>query len=112
MCLDSYLKNLLLKVLEVHAATKNHADVWHDGRFLDRWADEETRAELKNCFARYDKNDMKNALKSTHRLFAKIAKETAALKNFAYPSEAEKFSNDFLEKKLQRDLRRACTRMT
>lgn len=40
MCLDSYLKNLLLKVLEVHAVTKNHADVWHDGRFLDRWADE------------------------------------------------------------------------
>ncbi len=100
MCLDSYLKNLLLKVLEVHAATKNHADVWHDGRFLDRWADEEIRAELKNCFARYDKADMKNALKSTHRLFAKIAKETAALKNFAYPDEAEKFSKEFLEEKL------------
>ncbi len=100
MCLDSYLKNLLLKVLEVHAATKNHADVWHDGRFLDRWADEEIRAELKNCFARYDKADMKNALKSTHRLFARTAKETAALKNFAYPDEAEKFSKEFLEEKL------------
>ncbi|MDO5774229.1 MAG: aminoglycoside 6-adenylyltransferase [Spirochaetales bacterium] len=100
MCLDSYLKNLLLKVLEVQTATKNHADVWHDGRFLDRWADEKTRTELKNCFAHYDKNDMKNALKSTHRLFARIAKETAALKNFAYPSEAEKFSNKFLEERL------------
>ncbi len=100
MCLDSYLKNLLLKVLEVHAATKKHADVWHDGRFLDRWADEETRAELKNCFAHYDKTDMKNALKSTHRLFARIAKETAALKNFAYPDEPERFSNEFLEEKL------------
>ena len=100
MCLDSYLKNLLLKVLEVQAAAKNHADVWHDGRFLDRWADEEIRVELKNCFARYDKDDMKNALKSTHRLFARIAKETAALKNFAYPDEAEKFSNEFLEEKL------------
>lgn len=100
MCLDSYLKNLLLKVLEVHATTKNHADVWHGGRFLDRWADEETCAELKNCFAHYDKTDMKNALKSTHRLFARIATETAALKNFAYSSEAEKFSNEFLKEKL------------
>lgn len=100
MCLDSYLKNLLLKVLEVHAATKNHADVWHDGRFLDRWADEKVRMELKNCFAHYDKSDMKNALKSTHRLFARITKETAALKSFAYPNEAEKFSNEFLEEKL------------
>ncbi len=100
MCLDSYLKNLLLKVLEVQTATKNHADVWHDGRFLDRWADEEIRAELKNCFAHYDKTDMKNALKSTHRLFAKIAKETATLKNFAYPDRAEKFSKEFLEEKL------------
>lgn len=100
MCLDSYLKNLLLKVLEVHATTKNHADVWHGGRFLDRWADEETCAELKNCFAHYDKSDMKNALKSTHRLFARIATETAALKNFAYSNEAEKFSNKFLEEKL------------
>lgn len=100
MCLDSYLKNLLLKMLEVYAATKYHTDVWHDGRFLDRWADEETRMELKNCFAHYDKTDMKNALKSTHRLFAKIAKETASLKNFAYPSEAEKFSNEFLEERL------------
>lgn len=100
MCIDSYLKNLLLKVLEVHVAAKYRADVWHDGRFLDRWADEEIRVELKNCFARYDKDDMKNALKSTHRLFARTAKETAALKNFAYPDEAEKFSNDFLEEKL------------
>ncbi|WP_296662034.1 aminoglycoside 6-adenylyltransferase [Treponema sp. UBA753] len=100
MCLDSYLKNLLLKVLEVQTATKNHADVWHDGRFLDRWADEEIRVELKNCFARYDKDDMKNALKSTHRLFARTAKETAALKNFAYPDEAKKFSEEFLEEKL------------
>ena len=100
MCIDSYLKNLLLKVLEVHAAIKNHADVWHDGRFLDRWADEEIRAELKNCFAHYDKTDMKNVLKSTHRLFARISKETSVLKNFAYPSEAEKFSNEFLEEKL------------
>lgn len=100
MCLDSYLKNLLLKVLEVHATAKNHADVWHDGRFLDRWADEEIRAELKNCFARYDKGDMKNALKSTHRLFARIAKETAALKNFVYLDGAEKFSEEFLEERL------------
>ena len=100
MCLDSYLKNLLLKVMEVHAVTKNHADVWHDGRFLDRWADEETRAELKNCFAHYDKTDMKNALKSTHRFFARIASETATLKNFAYPNEAEMSSKKFLEEKL------------
>lgn len=100
MCLDSYLKNLLLKVLAVHAATKNHADVWHDGRFLDRWADEENCVELKNSFAHYDKSDMKNALKSTQRLFARIAKETATLKNFAYPNEAEKFSKEFLEEKL------------
>ena len=88
------------RALVVFAATIKHAVVWYEGRFLDRWADAEIRMELENCFARYDKLDMKNALKSTHRLFARIAKETATFKNFAYPSEAEKFSKEFLEEKL------------
>lgn len=100
MCIDSYLKLRLLTIIELNSSIKKQTDVWHDGRFLDSWADENIRNELKKCFAHYDKNDMKDALKFTHRLFARLAKETAEIKKYNYPEDAENFSREFLESKM------------
>lgn len=44
MCIDAYMKTLLLKIME--ASEEQQKDVWHNGRFLEKWAGEDTLA----CF--------------------------------------------------------------
>ena len=90
MCIDSYLKNLLLKMIEQYQLCISDADVWHDGRFLDRWADSTVTDELKDCFAHYDNEDCKRAIAATHRLFARLARAVADKSGHAYPERAEK----------------------
>lgn len=93
MCIDAYLKNHMLKMLEMYTANKYHSDVWHDGRFLDRWADESIKTSLPKCFAHYDRDDMISALAETKSLFAQTASEVAALKGYEYPEVAVDYAD-------------------
>ena len=92
MCIDAYLKNYLLKMTEMYSAYVRSADVWHDGRFLDRWADDKTKEALKKCFAHYEREDMISALSETNTLFSGLAKEVAEVRNFNYPEKAVEYS--------------------
>lgn len=92
MCIDSYLKNYLLKIIEMYSVLKHHVDVWHNGRFLERWAEKEILMDLEKCFAHYDKYDMVSALFSTEDLFGKLASQTAEMKGYKYPKEAENYA--------------------
>ncbi len=94
MCIDAYLKNHLLKMLEMYTVNKYQSDVWHDGRFLDRWADEVIKTSLPQCFAHYDREDMIAALAETKSLFAQIAREVAELKGYAYPEVAVNYADE------------------
>lgn len=96
MCIDAYLKNYLLKIIEVYSVSKYHVDVWHDGRFLDRWAEKEVLMELEKCFAHYKKEDMVVALLATQGLFSKLASQTAEMKEYKYPKEAENYAKSLL----------------
>ncbi|MGN0165520.1 MAG: aminoglycoside 6-adenylyltransferase [Lachnospiraceae bacterium] len=96
MCVDAYLKNNLLKIIEAYSSIKNNVDVWHDGRFLDRWAEKEILADLKTCFAHYNKEDLTAALFSTEKLFARLAEKTAEIKGYKYPDKAEKYAEKLL----------------
>lgn len=98
MCVDSYLKNYLLKAIELYCYEIEGKDVWHDGRFIDTWADEHIINELTNCFAHYEKLDVLNALKSTNNLFEKITRELAVKKSYEYPDKAAKCAKTYLEK--------------
>ena len=91
MCIDAYLKRLLLAMAEEYHALSGR-DVWHDGRFLDRWAEPEVLDSLTRCFAHYDPEDCKRALAETHRLFAKLSEAVAAKRGFAYPGEALEYA--------------------
>ena len=84
-CLDCYMKGQLRTMLEWHArATHGWSyDTWHDGRFLDRWADPRAVAELPGVFARYDVDDVRRALFATMRLFRWLASETAERLGYA-----------------------------
>lgn len=92
MCIDAYLKNYLLKMIEMYSVSKYQVDVWHDGRFLDRWAEREILSDLEKCFARYDREDMVSALSATLNLFCRLAGQTAEMKGYEYPKEAENYA--------------------
>ena len=96
VCVDSYMKRYLLRMMELYCYKTTGADVWHDGRFLEKWAGEEILAELKECFAHYEKEDIKNALIKTHELFARITKELAGIYGYEYPTGAEKCAKAYL----------------
>jgi len=88
---DGYLKQLLLGMLEWEAATvsEGNVDVWHDGRFLDRWAPQPVLSRIPATFAQYDLTDIERALHETGKLFSSLAREVATATGTTYPSEAE-----------------------
>lgn len=89
-CLGCYMKGRLQTMLEWHArATHGWSyDTWHDGRFLDRWADPRAVAELPDIFARYDANDVRRALFANMALFRWLASETAERLGYANAAPA------------------------
>lgn len=96
MCIDAYLKNHLLKMIELYCHRIGGVDVWHDGRFIDKWADKSILEELEECFAHYEKEDMEKALVNTHKLFARITNEIAQELEYVYPKQAEECARLFL----------------
>ncbi len=92
MCIDAYLKNYLLSVIEYNRYISDNVDVWHCGRFLERWAGDDNVSALKNCFAHYDKEDMIKALFSTAELFSVNAKAIADKAGYKYPDKAQDYA--------------------
>lgn len=99
MCIDSYLKSRLLKMIEQYQLCKNTKDIWHDGRFLDSWAESSVTERLKKCFAHYDSDDCKAALLETHSLFTFLAEFVAKKRGFSYPEAAKKCAAKYLSGK-------------
>ena len=88
----------LLKAMELYCYEIEGKDVWHDGRFIDKWAGEQISNELRNCFAHYEKSDVLNALKATNILFEKLTRKIAVKKGYVYPDKAAKCAGAYLEK--------------
>ncbi|MBQ3842875.1 MAG: aminoglycoside 6-adenylyltransferase [Ruminiclostridium sp.] len=98
MCIDAYLKERLLKMIEQYEIVSGSTDVWHDGRFIDRWADRSIVGELVSCFAHYDTGDCRKALTATHRLFARLASFVAEKRGYSYPVTAQECAAAYLNK--------------
>ncbi len=96
MCINGYLKERLLKIIEQYHMCIYDCDVWHDGRFLDRWADPYVVEDLEECFARYYYPDCVSALEATHTLFARLARELAEKLGYPYPKGAEKCAAGYI----------------
>lgn len=93
------MKWLLLRMIEWHArATQSPApDTWHDGRFLEQWADSAVLEDLPGTFASYEEADLWRALQASVRLFRRLAKETAARSELTYPDAGDASVVAFLE---------------
>ena len=96
MCIDAYLKNHLLKIIELDRAKAEKADVWHSGRFLEKWAGEETVKALASCFSHYEKEDMISALFNTAELFGTLARSAAQKCFYEYPIQEENYALSLL----------------
>lgn len=90
MCVDAYMKNLLLKMLE--ASEADSKDVWHNGRFLEKWTGDDVVTALNGCFAHYDRGDIAFALDNTAVLFGKLSHRVAQNRGFTYPNGAEEYA--------------------
>ncbi len=77
---DGLLKAQVVQLLAWRAAAGDPAlDTWHRGRFLERWADAPTLAELASAYASYDAADVARALARTVELFARVEADCARL---------------------------------
>jgi molybdopterin-guanine dinucleotide biosynthesis protein A len=77
-CTDGYMKVRLLTLLRWHARSVDPSvDTWHEGRFVERWADPGALAALERAYAHYDLRDVARALWETIDLFQGLEEETA-----------------------------------
>jgi aminoglycoside 6-adenylyltransferase len=96
-CVDDYMKALLVRMLTWHAEDR---DTWHEGRFLEEWADPRVLVELRDAYARYDAQDVKRALMATMDLFSWLAQETAERLGYGYAANEEGVARRLIERVL------------
>jgi Streptomycin adenylyltransferase. len=98
-CLDVYLKELLLKVIEWQTHCKKGWDynIWHSGRFINEWADEHITRNLRYAFAQYEPESVRLALQITSQLFRELSTAVAEGLKYEYPQEAENFAATLIQ---------------
>ena len=102
-CIDGYMKDKLLNLIEWQAQVKNGKDydTWHGGRLLEEWTEEKVLNDLKDCFAHYEKEDMKQALLKTMNLFRRVAEEVADFLDYEYPVIADEKATSWVKDNLR-----------
>lgn len=102
MCMDSYMKWKLLSIIEnhAHAIHGEEYDTWHNGRFIEEWAEHWIIDKLTQCFSHYNKEDMRAALITTMELFRSVAIEAAERLDFQYPVMADEYAAAWVLKEL------------
>ena len=92
------MKRRLIQVLGWHArAGDPSVDTWHDGRFVEQWADPRALEQLRGTFAYYDAGDVARALTATMELFRWVARETAERLGLSYPVRADEYAKSLVE---------------
>lgn len=90
-CLTGYMLWRVLHMIEWHTHVTRGADVdtWHNGRFVEQWADPRAIAGLRQCFPRYDAADIARGLLATMDLYRWLTRETAGALGYDYPARAD-----------------------
>jgi len=97
MCVDGYMKSLMLKMIEwdYQLNQTEPKEIWHDGRFFEKWVDQAIQAEMKVCFSHYVREDIIRALKCSMDLFCALSKKVTEKLNIQYPQKAEEFVREY-----------------
>jgi len=100
-CVDVYLKTLLLKVIEWQTALSDDPHtIWHDGRFFEKWSDQRVVKQMAKCFAHYENDDIKRALKNTMDLFSSVTVDVCEGLHYNNPVEVEKEARKWVNEHL------------
>ncbi|WP_210367275.1 aminoglycoside 6-adenylyltransferase [Bacillus sp. REN3] len=95
-CLDGNLKGLLTTMAEWHAiAVLNHAP-WHNGRFIEDWADPRLIESFSKIFTNYERTNTLKAMKETMEIFRLLAIETGIALECHYPAHADRAAVGFV----------------
>lgn len=87
---DGYLKERLLTLFAWHARAGDPGiDTWHEARFFERWADPRAVEVLRGSYARYDSDEVREALFATVDAFDQFERETAGRLGFSAPPSRE-----------------------
>lgn len=81
----------VLPMLEWHTYSRRGwcCDTWHEGRFLEEWADQRALDGLKKTFPHYDEVDISRSLMAMIDLFRWLSMETAKQLVYPYPLEID-----------------------
>lgn len=93
---NCYLSQLLLEALEWHAHATTERDTWHQGRFLERWADSAAAPQLRNVFAPYDDAGVHAAIQASMSLYRSLTVEIADRLHYPYPAAADRFASQYV----------------
>jgi aminoglycoside 6-adenylyltransferase len=96
---NGYMKELLLKVIEYHAHALHgdDYDTWHNGRFIERWAEPYVVKEFGNIYAGYSQTDIWKALDATMNLFRIIVVEAAEKWGYQYPNRSDNYASEWFQ---------------
>jgi aminoglycoside 6-adenylyltransferase len=93
---NCYLSELLLRALEWQARLVAERDTWHQGRFLERWAEPTAVIQLRDAFAPYEDDGVQRALAASMDLFRNLTVEIAHRLHFPYPADADRFASEYV----------------
>jgi aminoglycoside 6-adenylyltransferase len=95
-CLDSNLKHLLRRMAEWQAVTVLGNSPWHNGRFIEDWAEPRLVNSFTTMFAIYDRNSILAAMTETMNIFRLLAIEVGECLNYPYPHQADQSAERFV----------------
>ncbi|MFW6262729.1 MAG: aminoglycoside 6-adenylyltransferase [Thermotogota bacterium] len=97
MCVDGYMKWLMLKMIEwdYQLNQTKPEELWHNGRFFEKWVDQAIQNEMKGCFSHYERDDIIRALKCSMELFSRLSKKVTQKLDIQYPQKAEDFVREY-----------------
>lgn len=98
-CCNGLLPAHLLQMIEWQArAAKGAAhDTWHQGRFLEEWADPHALAELRGVLTHYDAEDTWRALSAVMDLYRRLTHEVAVKLDYPVPAAAEEHATALVQ---------------
>ncbi|WDL97060.1 aminoglycoside 6-adenylyltransferase [Alicyclobacillus sp. ALC3] len=98
MCCDGLMKRQLLQMMEWHhQACIGLLDTWHEGRFLDSWADPSVLNDVRQSFCVYDVDSVWTALLTTVDVFGGLGKKLAGQLRYEYPTDAHDYVVSLLQ---------------
>ncbi len=91
---DGYMKNCLVSMIKIQTIARKGTgfEVWHGYRFFEQWTDPNVAGAFSNLFARYEKEEVWEALHRTMLYFRDISTDVCNLLEIDYPDEAAAYA--------------------